>query len=73
MNRMFIFVQIEFHAEFKNELFVHGHHIQQFITLKVFAIQAICSYIMVHYLSFGRCILNLKVNWQAYQRKFLLF
>ena len=33
---------IEFHAEFTNELFVHGHHIQQFATLKVFVIQTNC-------------------------------
>ena len=30
---------IEFHAGLKNELSVQGHHIQQFITLKVFVIQ----------------------------------
>ena len=49
--------QIEFHAELKNELFVQGHHIQQFITLKVFVIQTNClQLVMVHHLSFGRCI-----------------
>ena len=34
--------QIEFHAGFKNELFVQANHIYQFITLKVFVIQTIC-------------------------------
>ena len=34
--------QIELHAELKNELFVQGHHIEQFITLKVFVIQTNC-------------------------------
>ena len=31
--------QIEFHAKLNNEIFVQGHHIYQFITLKVFVIQ----------------------------------
>ena len=34
--------QIEFHAELKNELFVQGHHILKFITLKVVVIQTNC-------------------------------
>ena len=34
--------QIEFHAELNTELFVQGLHIYQFITLKVFVIQANC-------------------------------
>ena len=33
---------IEFHAEFKNELFVQDHHILQFLTLKVFLIPTNC-------------------------------
>ena len=33
---------IEFHAELKNELFLQGHHISQFITLTVFVIQTNC-------------------------------
>ena len=39
---MFEGFKIEFHAELKNELFVQGHHILQFITLKVFVIQTNC-------------------------------
>ena len=34
--------QIECHAELKNELFVQGHHIYQFIILKVFVIKTNC-------------------------------
>ena len=34
--------QIECHAELKNELFVKGHHIYQFIILKVLVIQTNC-------------------------------
>ena len=34
--------QIEFYAELKNELFVQGHHIKQFITLKVLVVQTNC-------------------------------
>ena len=35
---MFESFQIEFHAELKNELFIQGHHIKQFITFKVFVV-----------------------------------
>ena len=34
--------QIEFNAELKNELFVQGRHIQQFISHKVIVIQTNC-------------------------------
>ena len=33
---------IEFHNELKNALFIQGHHIEQFITLKVFVMQTNC-------------------------------
>ena len=39
---MFKDFPFEFHNELKNELFIQGHHIQQFITLKVFVMQTNC-------------------------------
>ena len=45
--------QIEIYADLKNELFVQGYLFSQLKTLKVFVIQqTVCSYILVHYLSF---------------------
>ena len=51
---------IEFHNEIKNELFVKGHHILQFTSLKVFVIQR-------NSLQFYNGPLN--VFWKVYSKR----
>ena len=61
--------QIEIHAELKNEHFVQGHHISQFITLKVFVIQTNCLQLYNSpLLVFLKMYLKPEVNREAYQR-----